>query len=150
MGDLFERVAGQAVCRPLILRPGAQRLVKRDGRFIPVEDGPLDAAAAPVSLNRAIGSEEEGELGDLFSDPNAEDPAEEAIDTMRRDEVRRAVAVLPELERRIIERRFGLDGEPASLEAVGQELGVTPRRVHQLQDEALARLADELDLASAA
>jgi RNA polymerase primary sigma factor len=142
--------AGRRLERELGREPTREELAAAAGLALQHVDEALDAAAAPVSLNRAIGSEEEGELGDLFSDPNAEDPAEEAVDTMRRDEVRRAVAVLPELERRVIERRFGLDGEPASLEAVGKELGVTPRRVHQLQDEALARLADELDLASAA
>jgi RNA polymerase primary sigma factor len=142
--------AGRRLERELGREPTREELAAAAGLSLQHVDEALDAAEAPVSLNRAIGSEEEGELGDLFSDPNAEDPAEEAVDTMRRDEIRRAVAVLPELERRVIERRFGLDGEPASLEAVGQELGVTPRRVHQLQDEALARLADELDLASAA
>jgi RNA polymerase primary sigma factor len=142
--------AGRRLERELGREPTREELATAAGLSAQHVDEALDAAAAPVSLNRAIGSEEEGELGDLFGDPNAEDPAEEAVDTMRRDEVRRAVAVLPELERRVIERRFGLDGEPASLEAVGKELGVTPRRVHQLQDEALARLADELDLASAA
>jgi RNA polymerase primary sigma factor len=142
--------AGRRLERELGREPTRDELAAAAGLSRQHVDEALDAAAAPVSLNRAIGSEEEGELGDLFSDPNAEDPADEAVDTMRRDEVRRALTVLPELERRVIERRFGLDGEPASLEAVGRELGVTPRRVHQLQDEALARLADELDLASAA
>jgi RNA polymerase primary sigma factor len=113
-------------------------------------DEALDAAEAPVSLNRPVGSEEEGELGDLFGDPNAEDPAAEAVASLRRSEVRRAVALLPKAERRVIELRFGLDGEPASLEAVGKELGVSVRRVHQLEDEALARLGDEFDLAEAA
>ena len=142
--------AGRRLERELGREPTREELATAAGLSAQHVDEALDAAEAPVSLNRAIGSEEEGELGDLFSDPNAADPADEAVDTMRRDEVRRAVAVLPDLERRVIERRFGLDGEPASLEAVGKELGVTPRRVHQLQDEALARLADELDLASAA
>jgi RNA polymerase primary sigma factor len=142
--------AGRRLERELGRDPTREELATAAGLSAQHVDEALDAAEAPVSLNRSIGSEDEGELGDLFSDPNAADPAEEAIDTMRSDEVRRAVAVLPDLERRVIERRFGLDGEPGSLEAVGKELGVTPRRVHQLQDEALARLADELDLASAA
>jgi RNA polymerase primary sigma factor len=142
--------AGRRLERELGREPTREELAAAAGLSLQHVDEALDAAAAPVSLNRTIGSEDEGELGDLFGDPNAEDPAEAAVDTMRQDEVRRAVAVLPQLERRVIERRFGLDGEPASLEAVGKELGVTPRRVHQLQNEALARLGDELDLASAA
>jgi RNA polymerase primary sigma factor len=110
----------------------------------------LDAAEASVSLNRPIGSEDEGELGDLFTDPTARDPAEEAADSVGREEIRRAVAALPEEERRVLELRFGFEGEPASLETIEEELGVSRSRVHKLHDDALARLADELDLAEAA
>src|SRR5215203_2278299 len=53
-------------------------------------DEALDAADAPVSLNQRVGSDEESELGELFGDPIAEDPASEALDSIRRLEVRRA------------------------------------------------------------
>jgi RNA polymerase primary sigma factor len=108
-------------------------------------DEALDAAAAPVSLNQRIGSEGEGELGDLFGDPAADDPVEEAADAFRRDAVRRALASLPERERRIVELRFGFGGETESLEAIGKELGLTRERVRQLEGQALVRLAGELD-----
>jgi RNA polymerase primary sigma factor len=108
----------------------------------------LDAVEANVSLNRPIGSEEDGELGDLFNDENAESPEEEAVDSLRRREVRRAIAALPERQRRIVELRFGIGGEPKALEAIGKELGITRERVRQLEAEALARLQDELAAAA--
>jgi RNA polymerase primary sigma factor len=40
--------------------------------------------------------------------------------------------------------RFGLDGEPWTLEAIGKELGVTRERVRQLETDAMAHLAAEL------
>ena len=104
----------------------------------------LDAVEANVSLNRPIGSEEDGELGDLFDDENAVSPEDEAVDSLRRREVREAIASLPERERRIIELRFGIGGDPMALEAIGKELGITRERVRQLEAEALARLQDEL------
>jgi RNA polymerase primary sigma factor len=110
----------------------------------------LDAAEAPVSLNQRVGSEDDGELGELFSDPSAGDPAEEATASLERQEVRRALAALPEPERRVLELRFGFDGETASLEAIGKELGLSRERIRQLEDTALERLAEELDLAQAA
>jgi RNA polymerase primary sigma factor len=113
-------------------------------------DEALDAAEANVSLNQQVGSEGDGELGDLFSDPGADDPAEEASEALQRQTVRRAVNALPERQRRIVELRFGFDGESASLEAIGKELGVSRERVRQLQEVAFARLADEVDLAIAA
>jgi RNA polymerase primary sigma factor len=108
----------------------------------------LDAVQANVSLNRPVGSEEDGELGDLFDDQAAVNPEEEAVESLRRREVRRAIAGLPERERRIIELRFGVGGEPQALEAIGKELGITRERVRQLEAEALQKL--ELELAEAA
>src|SRR5437660_11183142 len=49
----------------------------------------LDVAEAPVSLNQSVGATDDGELGDLFSDPAASDPEEEAADSLRRQAVRR-------------------------------------------------------------
>ena len=108
----------------------------------------LDAVQANVSLNRPVGSEDDGELGDLFGDQFAVSPEDEAVDSVRRREVRRAIASLPERERRIVELRFGIGGEPQALEAIGKELGITRERVRQLEAEALARLQDELAFAA--
>jgi RNA polymerase primary sigma factor len=127
-----------------------EELVDATGLSLKHVEEALDAPEAPVSLDQPVGSEGEGALGDLFSDPTAADPAEEAAGSVQRQEVRRALAALPERERRVLELRFGFDGEPATLEAIGKELGVTRERVHQLQDKAFARLAEELDLAQAA
>jgi RNA polymerase primary sigma factor len=116
-------------------------------------DEALDAADAPVSLNQRVGSDEESELGELFGDPSAEDPASEALDSIRRLEVRRAVAQLPESQRRVLELRFGLDGDAQTLETIGKELGVTRERIRQLESDALAHLEAELgssDIALAA
>src|SRR5436309_8192947 len=131
--------------------PTREELAEATGLSLRHVDEALDIAEAPVSLNRAIGSEEDGELGDLFADEQAPDPAAEAADSLRRQEIRRAVADLPERERRILELRFGFDTEPASLEQIGKELGITRERVRQLEAQAFAKLQDELDgLAEAA
>jgi len=108
----------------------------------------LDAVQANVSLNRPVGSEEDGELGDLFDDDSAPNPEDEAVESLRRREVRRALAALPERQRRIIELRFGIDGEPTALETIGKQLGITRERVRQLEADALSKL--ELELAEAA
>ena len=49
--------------------PTREELGEATGLSLQHIDEALDAAEAPVSLNRAIGSEEDGELGDLFADP---------------------------------------------------------------------------------
>jgi RNA polymerase primary sigma factor len=103
----------------------------------------LDAVDS-ISLNQGLGSDSDSELGDLFADESSADPAEEAVDAVRRQRIQRAVADLPERQRRIIELRFGFDGESASLETIGKELGLTRERVRQLESEALHRLSNEL------
>ena len=105
----------------------------------------LGAVEASVSLNQAVGDDREGELGDLFADPTATDPTEEAAEAIRRDAVRAALRTLPERERRILELRFGFEGEQQPLETIGSELGMTRERVRQLEREGLARLAAELE-----
>jgi len=124
--------------------PTREELAGETGLSLRHVDEALDIAEAPVSLNRPVGSEEDGEFGDLFADGEALDPAAEATDSLRRLAVRRAVARLPERERRILELRFGFDTEPASLEAIGKELGITRERVRQLEAGAFRRLSSTL------
>ena len=111
-------------------------------------DEALGAAHASVSLNQTVGADDEGELGDLFADREAADPFDEAEESLRRQGVRRALDALPERERRILELRFGFEGEPWTLEAIGHELDLTRERVRQLEAQALARLAALRDLAA--
>jgi len=80
----------------------------------------------------------------------AADPFDEAEESLRRQGVRRALDALPERERRILELRFGFEGEPWTLEAIGNELDLTRERVRQLEGQALARLGALRDLISVA
>jgi RNA polymerase primary sigma factor len=110
----------------------------------------MGAAQASVSLNQSVGSDDEGELGDLFADREAADPFEEAEESLRKQGVRRALDALPERERRILELRFGFEGDPWTLEAIGHELGLTRERVRQLEGQALQRLGALRDMISVA
>jgi RNA polymerase primary sigma factor len=118
-----------------------QELAEATGLPIQHVDEALGAAQASVSLNQTVGADDEGELGDLFADREAADPSDEAEESLRRQGVRRALDALPERERRILELRFGFEGEPWTLEAIGHELDLTRERVRQLEGQALSRLA---------
>jgi RNA polymerase primary sigma factor len=125
-------------------------LAEATGLPIQHVDEALGAAQASVSLNQTVGADDEGELGDLFADREAADPFDEAEESLRRQGVRRALDALPERERRILELRFGFEGEPWTLEAIGHELDLTRERVRQLEGQALARLAALRELQTAA
>jgi len=103
----------------------------------------LDCAEASSSLNQAVTPDGETELADFLADPASADPVEEAERSLLRQTVRRRLERLPDRERLIVERRFGLQCEPQSLETVASELGLTRERVRQLQVQALKRLEPE-------
>jgi len=100
------------------------------------------AARAITSLDRPVGSENDAALGELFASEQAP-PEEEVTVSLEQDVLRRAVAQLPEREREVVKRRYGLNGDrdPASLEAIGRELGLTRERVRQIEARALEQLA---------
>jgi len=100
------------------------------------------AARAITSLDRPVGSENEAAFGDLFASEQTP-PEEEVTVSLEQDVLRRAVAQLPEREREVVKRRYGLNGDrdPASLEAIGRELGLTRERVRQIEARALEQLA---------
>jgi RNA polymerase primary sigma factor len=100
------------------------------------------AARAITSLDRPVGNESDAALGDLFASDQTP-PEEELTVSLEQDVLRRAVAQLPDREREVVQRRSGLDGDrdPASLEAIGRELGLTRERVRQIEASALEHLA---------
>jgi RNA polymerase primary sigma factor len=130
--------------------PTKEELAEATGLPIQHVDEALGAAQASVSLNQTVGADDEGELGDLFADREAVDPFDEAEESLRKQGVRKALNALPERERRILELRFGFEGDPWTLEAIGAELGLTRERVRQLEGQALQRLAAIRDLSSVA
>jgi RNA polymerase primary sigma factor len=97
-------------------------------------------AQTPASLDTPIGEDGEGRLGDLVAD-DAATPADEAEGSALRASVGEALAGLPPRERAVLSLRYGLGGvRPLTLAEVGQELGVSPERIRQLEDRALRRL----------
>jgi len=127
-------------------QPTTEELAKATGLKLHHVEEALDAVEASVSLNQAVGSDGDGELGDLFADRTAADPVEEADESFQRERVRSALSGLPERERRVLELRFGFDGqESLTLEEIGRVLELTRERVRQLEKSALTRLQHALD-----
>jgi RNA polymerase primary sigma factor len=110
-------------------------------------DDALSVASASVSLHQTIGADDRGELGDLFADRDAPDPFDQTDQSLRSQTIRKALETLPEREKRILELRFGLDGDPQTLTEIGRELDLTRERIRQLERRALRQLASLRQLA---
>ena len=113
----------------------------------------LTVRKAVVSYDVPVGSEEEGTLSELLADEEGESDVEELyMEDALKGHVHELLETLPERERYIVERRYGLDGGGcASLGEIGREIGVTRERVRQIQTVALRRLrshAFEVELES--
>ncbi len=101
----------------------------------------LRMSQQPISLERPVGEEDESELGDFVEDQTAESPFELAAEHLRKENVGRALAALPQREREVIEMRFGLTGErPRTLEEVGRAFNVTRERIRQIENHTLKKL----------
>jgi RNA polymerase primary sigma factor len=99
------------------------------------------SAQAPVSLEKPVGDEEESEFGHFIADQTVLRPDEAAEVALRRETLRRALAMLSYRERRVLELRYGLDGEqPRTLDEVGRAFNVTRERVRQIEHQSLRKL----------
>ncbi len=101
----------------------------------------LRMAQQPVSLEKPVGEEDDSSLGDFVEDQTAESPFEMAAERLRRENLRRVLAALPQREREVIEMRFGLSGDrPYTLEEVGRAFNVTRERIRQIENHTLKKL----------
>jgi RNA polymerase primary sigma factor len=101
----------------------------------------LRSAQAPVSLEKPVGDEEESEFGHFLTDENAPLPDEAADTVLRKETLQRILSTLSHRERRVLELRYGLDGEqPRTLDEVGRTFNVTRERIRQIENQSLKKL----------
>jgi RNA polymerase primary sigma factor len=105
-----------------------------------------DLARTITSLDRPVGEEGDAQLGDLLPS-EAQTPDEEVAISLTNESLRRGVQQLPERHRRVVQLRFGIDGEePVTLREAGRRLGTSPESVRRLERDALRRLAEEREI----
>ncbi|MGH2935618.1 MAG: sigma-70 family RNA polymerase sigma factor [Gaiellaceae bacterium] len=101
----------------------------------------MHSSQAPVSLEKPVGDEEESEFGHFITDENVPLPDEVADEAMRKDLLRKILGTLSHRERRVLEMRYGLDGEhPRTLDEVGLTFNVTRERIRQIENQSLKKL----------
>jgi RNA polymerase primary sigma factor len=101
----------------------------------------LRTSQAPVSLEKPVGDDEESEFGHFLTDENAPLPDEAADTSLRQELLRNILGSLSHRERRVLELRYGLDGEqPRTLDEVGRAFNVTRERIRQIENQSLKKL----------
>ncbi len=116
-------------------------------------DKPVETVKKMMGLNERIssvdypvGSESDKPLIETLADDNEHGPESSLLDGDVKQHVDEWLAELTEKQREVVVRRFGLRGhEAATLEQVGEEIGLTRERVRQIQVEALKKLRRVLE-----
>jgi RNA polymerase primary sigma factor len=99
------------------------------------------SAQTPVSLEKPVGDEEESEFGHFITDESIELPDEAAETAMRKETLLKILSKLAPRERRVLELRYGLDGQhPRTLDEVGRTFNVTRERIRQIENQSLKKL----------
>jgi RNA polymerase primary sigma factor len=99
------------------------------------------SAQTPLSLEMPVGDDGESELGQFIADEGAESPYERAAEIITKETLREALENLPYRERRVLELRYGLEGEhPRTLTDVSRTFNVTSERIRQIEEQSLRKL----------
>ncbi|MEO5741023.1 MAG: sigma-70 family RNA polymerase sigma factor, partial [Vicinamibacterales bacterium] len=99
------------------------------------------SAQTPISLEKPVGDDDESEFGHFLADDSAPLPDELAETALQREALRSILGALSERERRVLELRYGLDGEqPRTLDEVGRTFNVTRERIRQIENQSLKKL----------
>jgi RNA polymerase primary sigma factor len=116
--------------------------IARDLELTPEEVEQIRRSSqTPVSLEKPVGDEEESEFGHFITDENVPLPDEAAETTLRRETLQRILGKLSSRERRVLELRYGLDGQhPRTLDEVGRTFNVTRERIRQIENQSLKKL----------
>jgi RNA polymerase primary sigma factor len=88
-----------------------------------------------------VGDEGESSFSDFLADAEAIDPMDAVADQLRHEALQMGLSALPERYRRVLELRYGLDGQdPRTLDEIGREFGLTRERIRQIEAKTLSKL----------
>ena len=138
--------AARQLAQTLDHEPTAEDIAQAMGKPVNEVKRMLQLNERVASVDTPIGKDEDRSLLDAIPDENNPDPSQWLQDTDLNEKLDLWLSQLNDKQRIVVERRFGLGGqEKATLEQVGNEIGVTRERVRQIQIDALRRLRKILE-----
>lgn len=125
--------------------PTSQELSKELGIEVDKVEIALDMSQMISSLDVPIGDDEETSVGDLVADPHLENPLKKMTEECNKEIIESVLSTLTSREADVLRRRFGLiDGEPQTLEEIGQSYGVTRERIRQIETKAMRKMRNPM------
>lgn len=119
----------------------AEDIAELVGRPVEEVQDILAMSEHATSLDAPLDNDPQSSLMDMLPGASEDSPDARAEHHEMTMLVRDWLTRLPDKQRVVIMRRFGLDNDdPATLETLAEEMGVTRERVRQIQQEALVKL----------
>ncbi|MDD7318897.1 MAG: RNA polymerase sigma factor RpoD/SigA [Prevotella sp.] len=121
-------------------RPSVDEIA--EGTDIPedkIEDA-MKVQARHISVDAPFSEGDDGSLLDVLPNEDAAMADKMLLVESLRDEIKRALQLLNDRERKIIEAFFGIDQPEMTLEEIGTKYGLTRERVRQIKEKAIRRL----------
>jgi RNA polymerase primary sigma factor len=101
----------------------------------------LQICKTPLSLDTPVGDNPDTLFVDLLSMSDSDEIEEGVIKDVLEKELHDIINKLPDKEKRVLELRYGLNGqEPLTLREIGDALGISRERVRQLETRAIKKL----------
>ena len=101
----------------------------------------MQVVRSTQSLDMPIGEKQENSLKDVIEDTSILSPSDIVEGIKRHEMIASWLEKLTENEKNVVILRFGLeDGEPKTLEKIGEEFGVTRGRIRQIESSAIKKL----------
>jgi RNA polymerase sigma factor RpoD-like protein len=98
-------------------------------------------ARDPISLDQNIGEDGDSQLGDFIEDMDAPIAVDAVAFRLMQDQLQGVLSSLEEREANVIAMRYGLtDGQPRTLDEIGQMYGLSRERIRQIEKQTLAKL----------
>ena len=96
-----------------------------------------------VSVDAPFYDDEQSSLLDVIPNDNTPSTDKELVEESLREEIGRALQILEDREKMVIEAYFGINQREMTLEEIGSKYNLTRERVRQIKEKAIRRLRQQ-------
>jgi RNA polymerase sigma factor (sigma-70 family) len=102
----------------------------------------IDLSRDLVSLDQAVGTDDDASLGDFIADQRTSSEAEDTVESqLMRRQLSQVLDTLEAREAAVVRMRYGLDGmQPKTLDEIGRAFKLSRERIRQIERETMAKL----------
>lgn len=122
-------------------RPNLEEIANQAGTSPPRVKEILSAEKKLISLDACLSEDSDSTLSEVIGDTKMLPPDDAADTTVLKDKIKVALLQLSELERQVLNLRYGIpDGQSMTLAQVGESVGLCRERIRQIEERAIKKL----------